>query len=414
MGRAENRRAWALEVVDILVEAGHEAVWAGGCVRDLLLGRDPDDFDIATDAPPERVREVFGYRRTFAVGESFGVILVRGARGQEPIEVATFRAEGPYLDGRHPESVRFATREEDARRRDFTINGLFMDPRSGEVFDHVGGQADLRRRLVRAIGDPRDRIAEDKLRMLRAIRFAAALGFAMDPATGNAISEHASEIDVVSAERVAGELKKMLLPGSRCAAIDLAIETGLLLAILPEVGDATDDGAGERVRDRIGRLEGEAGPMVALACVLADVPDPTSSCRGLRLSNQETDLVTWLITHRDSLGDARQQPRSRLFPVLADDRSSALLSFVGAVGDAGWNSDVDWCRQALERLEPGELNPRPLITGDDLVSVGLSPGPLFKTLLDSVRNAQLDEVVTDRDQAMALVREIRTRQDEAD
>ena len=205
-GPAHQPRAFALEVVETLIEAGHEAVWAGGCVRDLLMGREPGDFDIATDARPDQVRKVFGRARSFAVGASFGVVLVRDRDGREdPVEVATFRTEGAYADGRHPDAVQFATRQDDARRRDFTINGMFMDPRTGDVFDDVGGRQDIERGLVRAIGEPEARINEDKLRMLRAIRFTASLEFALDPATAEAIASHAEEISVVSAERIADE-----------------------------------------------------------------------------------------------------------------------------------------------------------------------------------------------------------------
>ena len=193
MGPAHQPRAFALEVVETLIEAGHEAVWAGGCVRDLLMGREPGDFDIATDALPDQVREVFGRGRSFSVGASFGVVLVRDRDGREgPVEVATFRTEGAYADGRHPDAVQFATRQDDARRRDFTINGMFMDPRTGEVFDDVGGRQDIERGLVRAIGEPEARINEDKLRMLRAIRFTASLEFALDPATAEAIAAERS------------------------------------------------------------------------------------------------------------------------------------------------------------------------------------------------------------------------------
>jgi tRNA nucleotidyltransferase/poly(A) polymerase len=409
MGRAQDRRAFALDVVETLVEAGHEAVWAGGCVRDLLLdeGHEPDDYDIATDALPERVREVFGRHRTYAVGAAFGVVLVRSnppqppQPPQPPIEVATFRTEGDYADGRHPDSVQFATRQDDARRRDFTINGMFMDPRTGEVFDDVGGRQDLERGVVRAIGDPERRIAEDKLRMLRAIRFTASLGFTLDPATAAAIEAHAEEIVVVSAERIAGEWRRMLGHSSRTVAVSLAIETGLLSAVFPEIPARAQQVAVARIE----RLAEGAEAMVGLAVLLADTPDPSAVCHRLKLSNQETGLVSWLLAHRGRLSDASSQLASDLYPVLAHPSRDALLELVDAIEAADGRSGVDvaWCRELCERVSAAELDPEPLLSGDDLKAVGLSAGPLFKTLLDSVRSAQLNQDIRDRRQALVLV-----------
>ena len=409
MGQAQDRRAFALEVVERLVEAGHEAVWAGGCVRDLLLGGDrvPDDYDIATDAIPERVREIFGRDRTVEVGASFGVILVRVAGPQPPIEVATFRTEGAYGDGRHPDSVQFASRQEDARRRDFTINGMFMDPRTGEVFDDVGGRQDLERGVVRAIGDPEARFAEDKLRMLRAIRFAASLGFTLDPATAAAIAAHAGEILVVSAERIAEEWRRMLGHSTRAVAVRLAIETGLLATVFPEI----PAGASSEAVRRLERLPGTAATMVGLALLLIDVADPRGVCERLKLSNRDTDEVAWLVSAREGLVAAESQRHSQLFPVLAHPSRDGLLDLVDAIEQAAGAASPDgaWCRGLLETVSDEELDPPPLLTGDDLQAVGLSPGPQFKTLLDSIRDAQLDQQVRDRDEALALVQEILSR-----
>ncbi len=208
MPPTDRNREFAGEVVSRLKQAGHQALWAGGCVRDYLLGRVPKDYDVATDARPEEVRQIFGHRRTLAVGASFGVIVVRGPRGVADVEVATFRTEGPYLDGRRPESVTFATPEEDAKRRDFTINGMFFDPLAQQVLDYVGGERDLGAGIVRAIGDPHDRVREDKLRMLRAVRFAANLDFELDPITASAVREMADQLTVVSAERITQEPAK--------------------------------------------------------------------------------------------------------------------------------------------------------------------------------------------------------------
>ena len=409
MGQAEDRRAFAIEVVEALVAAGYEAVWAGGCVRDLLLGdgQVPDDYDIATDATPDQVQEVFGRNRTFAVGASFGVMLVNGRGQQQPIEVATFRTEGAYADGRHPDAVQFATRQDDARRRDFTINGMFMDPLSGEVFDDVGGRQDLDRGVVRAIGDPEARIAEDKLRMLRAIRFTASLGFTLDPATAGAITSHAGEIQVVSAERIAEEWRRMLGHPGRGVAVGLAIETGLLESVFPEVPAGTYTDA----VSRLNRLPGAAGAMVGLAVLLVDTEDPRGVCRRLKLSNRESDEVSWLVGARGRLAGASGMRRSKLFPVLSHPSRDGLLELVDAIGqgDGAPSLDVAWCRELLKSVSDLDLDPPPLLTGDDLKAAGLSPGPLFKTLLQSIRDAQLDQEVRDRDQALNLFHEIRRR-----
>ena len=412
MGPAHQPGAFALEVVETLIEAGHEAVWAGGCVRDLLMGREPGDFDIATDARPDQVRKVFGRARSFAVGASFGVVLVRDRDGREdPVEVATFRTEGAYADGRHPDAVQFATRQDDARRRDFTINGMFMDPRTGEVFDDVGGRQDIERGLVRAIGEPEARINEDKLRMLRAIRFTASLGFALDPATAEAIAAHSQEITVVSAERIADEWRRMLSDTTRAVAVRLAIETGLLASVFPEVPVDGYDAAVER----LGHLPQSATATVALAVLPVDVADPGAMCERLKLSNRETDEVTWLVAARGGLDQAAGQKRSRLFPLLAHPSRDGLFELIDAIerGAAESGDDVAWCRSLLETVGSEELDPPPLVKGEDLIAVGLRPGPLFKTLLGSVRDAQLDGDVRDRDEALAWVHEIR-RENEPD
>src|SRR5437762_5960893 len=207
---AQLARQFAVDVVRRLRESGHQSLWAGGCVRDQLMGQLPKDYDVATDAVPDRVRDVFGRRRTLAIGASFGVITVLGPEGAGQIDVATFRRDADYSDGRHPDAVTFSDAEHDAQRRDFTINGLFYDPLAEQVIDYVAGQDDLQRRVIRAIGEPLRRIAEDKLRMLRAVRFAARFDFALDEATRAAIVQQAHELIIVSAERVAAELRMNL------------------------------------------------------------------------------------------------------------------------------------------------------------------------------------------------------------
>src|SRR5262245_29980401 len=234
MPDSQRQREFALEIAQKLRTAGFEALWAGGCVRDQLLGITPKDSDVATSAKPDEIRDLFGRRRTLPIGASFGVIMVLGPRDAGQIEVATFRKDAAYSDGRHPDAVTFSDAEHDAQRRDFTINGLFFDPLAEQVIDYVGGQQDLARRVIRAIGDPLARIAEDKLRMLRAARFAARFDFALDAGTLAAIRQQAAELVIVSAERVAAELRLILTHASRAAGVQLLADTNLLEVVLPE------------------------------------------------------------------------------------------------------------------------------------------------------------------------------------
>jgi len=228
-------REFAVSVVKKLHEAGFQALWAGGCVRDQRLGRTPKDYDVATSATPDQIRDLFGRRRTLAIGAAFGVITVLGGKQAGQIEVATFRRDDDYSDGRHPDGVTFSSAEEDAQRRDFTINGLFHNPLTGQDIDYVNGSDDLQAKMIRAIGNPHERLAEDKLRMLRAVRFAATFDFTIEENTFAALHEHAHELTVVSAERISEEMRRMLVHSSRRTAVELLAVTRLLDRILPEV-----------------------------------------------------------------------------------------------------------------------------------------------------------------------------------
>jgi poly(A) polymerase len=219
-------RDFALDIVRRLRQAGFQALWAGGCVRDQLLNLPPKDYDVATDATPEQIRSIFGRRRTLAIGQSFGVIVVLGPKSAGQVDVATFRQDAAYSDGRHPDSVTFSSAPEDAERRDFTINGLFYDPLAEQVIDYVGGQQDIERRLIRAIGDPFQRFAEDKLRMLRAVRFATVFGFQIEAATLDAIRQLSRQLVIVSAERIAAELRRILQAAWAAAGIELLDQSG--------------------------------------------------------------------------------------------------------------------------------------------------------------------------------------------
>ncbi len=421
MTATDVNRDFAAEVVDRLKEAGFQALWAGGCVRDFLLGRTPKDYDVATNARPEEVRQLFGHRRTLAVGASFGVIVVRGPRGVLDVEVATFRTEGPYLDGRRPESVAFTTAEEDAKRRDFTINGMFFDPIDQKVLDYVGGEHDLGAGIVRAIGDPHDRVREDKLRMLRAVRFAANLDFELDPVTAQAIREMSAQLIVVSAERIAQELKRMLTNEHRSRSMRLAQEVGLLGVIFPELqpilpasrGDSPALPEWERTLRRLHLLEDPAFEL-ACAALWLDLPNLESlpataleMANRLRLSNQETDHITWLLEHREALAEASEIPLCRLKRVLADPLHNDLLKLMRVdriTSDRDLNP-VLFCEEYLRTTPAEEIDPPPLLTGKDLINQGLKPGPAFKEHLTALRDAQLNNEIHTPSEALALLKE---------
>jgi poly(A) polymerase len=391
-------REFATDVVRRLRAAGHQALWAGGCVRDQLLGLEPHDYDVATDARPDAVQGLF--RRTIAVGASFGVIEVLGPKPLR-VQVATFRSDDVYEDGRRPKSVTFSSPEEDARRRDFTINGLFFDPIDERVIDYVGGEADLRAGVVRAIGDPSLRFAEDKLRLLRAVRFAARFQFKIEPATATAIRSMADQITVVSAERTAEELRKMLTDPHREAGMRLLEDIGLARVIFPELAPQSS-----------WALLAELGEPVSfplgLAAVAHSVGPNTAGtiAERLRLSNAEKDRIVWLVRRQDALIDAPHLRNSILKPILAHAGIWDLLALHRALARMTGASEtpVEFCEQCLRDWPPDIIDPAPLITGDDLRDLGLTPGPEFKKLLDAVRGAQLDEEIATRDEALGLVR----------
>jgi poly(A) polymerase len=420
----------ALAVVRRLREAGHVAYFAGGCVRDTLLGHKPKDFDVATDAPPQRVRGLFG--NTQAVGAAFGVILVRIGRSQ--IEVATFRHDGKYLDGRRPSEVQFTTAEEDAKRRDFTINGLFLDPlKPGtpdqQVIDYVGGREDLRARVVRAIGEPEARFEEDHLRLLRAIRFASRFGFDIEPRTAEAIRNSADQLARISPERVGEELRVMLTPPTRVRAWVLLGQYGLksvIFRFLDIPGLAADPMNGQdRFFDSL--APGRPVPFgLALAVAslehawwrlpsasdirpLLDRPMVLRMTKALRqslkISNEESEQM--------------QQTLEGLAPLLGDEppavctlkrflaRAAAPLSreLLAALEGIIDSRRFEWLQDRLTQLEQTDYAPPPLITGDDLTAAGLSPGPVFKKVLDRAYDEQLEGRLTTKAQALSAALE---------
>jgi poly(A) polymerase len=407
MPAPSTQRDFALAVLTQLRDAGHEALWAGGCVRDQLLGRTPKDYDVATNARPETVRELFGKRRTLAIGASFGVISVLGAKPLAPIEVATFRSDGAYVDGRRPTSVEFTTAEEDAQRRDFTINGLFYDPLADQVVDYVGGVADLRAGIVRAIGDPRRRFEEDKLRLLRAVRFSATYGFTLERETFAAVREMAPRVTSVSGERIGAELRRMLVHRTRGHSVSLLIETGLLRAIAPELADRAgeDAAAWSASLDRLGRLVEDAEFSAALSAMLfglASEADARALGRRVRLSNRDTERTAWILRHLPTISRAAELPWPRLQRVLADEGRNALLA-VAAAELPPDHAGLVRCRAAL--AQPSDAwNPPPLVTGDDLLAAGLKPGRRFAELLNHLRDKQLDGELTTPAAAIAAAR----------
>jgi tRNA nucleotidyltransferase/poly(A) polymerase len=411
----ERARQFANHVVERLRTAGFQAFWAGGCVRDELLGRIPADYDVATSAKPDEVREVFGRRRTLAVGAAFGVITVLGPKDSGQIEVATFRTDEAYTDGRHPAGVRFSSPQEDAQRRDFTINGLFLDPLSGEVHDYVGGREDLKAGVVRAIGVPAMRFGEDHLRMLRAIRFAAAFGFALDGETRAAIEKMTHLVTTVSPERIAAELRAMVSRPGRRRALELLDETGLAREVLPEVAPADGDDSARASWQQAARIIDaldEPDLSTALAAIFETAGDERlrHAAHKLRLSNREVKLACWLVDAVATLGNATAEelaarPWSQVQPLLAHDDAFLLADLLRARADCGRGNPeaAAWVTGQASRPK-AELDPPPLVTGSDLMAAGIPEGRAVGAALAALRAKQLDGEITSREAAIEWVR----------
>lgn len=415
----EKQRRFALEVVAALRRAGYQAYWAGGCVRDELLGRTPKDYDVATNALPDEIRRVFRHRKTLAVGAAFGVITIVGRPGEGQIEVATFRRDDTYSDGRHPDKVHFSTAEEDAKRRDFTINGLFLDPIENRVIDYVGGQEDLRKGIIRAIGNPRERFTEDKLRMLRAVRFAAEFGFSIDPQTFDAIKEMAPQIVQVSAERIAAELEKCLTGSGRRLAAELLVATGLLGAIIPELARAIVHSPGVWT-ENLAVAEKLIQPTFALALAVLYwrliTPEQSEHiARRLRLSNEVRLSSSWLLRVRHMLTEAPHRPWSEVHPVASSPHAGELLRWGEALAAAGSLDPgvLQWWREKLS--QPRELwDPPPLVSGDDLQALGIPPGPVYRKILGEIRRRQLDGELNTKAEAVDFARRLAGLGDESE
>jgi poly(A) polymerase len=429
----------ANSICEKLRGSGHQALLAGGCVRDILLGREPADYDVATDATPDEVMALFP--DSVGVGAQFGVVAVQ--RDGMKVEVATFRADAGYSDGRHPDAVVFArTPKEDVQRRDFTINGLLMRHDTGDVLDFVGGQEDLRAGIVRAIGEPERRIREDKLRLLRAVRFAARFDFAIEPATFDAIRRHARDITQVSAERVRDELTKLLTEGAARRGFELLDETGLLREVLAEI--AAMKGVEQppqfhpegdvwiHTRMMIEQLPAGTSPTLAWGVLLHDVGKPPTFksaletgdrirfdghvdvgvqmareiARRLRFSNEDTEQIVALVANHMRFKDVEHMRASTLkrFVRLPRFEEHLELHRLDCLSSHGRLESYGFVNRILAETPPEQIRPVRLLTGGDLQEMGYRPGPLFSEILGAVEDAQLEGQLKSFEEAREFVR----------
>ena len=426
-------REAATGVVRLLRQNGHEAFFAGGCVRDLLIGKSPHDYDVATSATPEQICSLFP--RTIPVGAQFGVILVRA--GGHEVQVATFRSDGAYIDGRRPESVSFTSAEEDAKRRDFTINGLFFDPDSEEIVDYVGGREDLAQGILRAIGDPARRFQEDRLRLLRAVRFSASLGFPVEAETWKALCDGQATVLQVSAERIREELLRMFTAESRVRAFDLLDESGLLATIFPEIevlkgceqppefhpeGDVF-----VHTRLMLQLLRPEVSVPLVLSVLFHDLGKPGTLTidetgrrrfnghekvsaeltekilHRLRSPNQEIEDTVEIVRNHMAFKDVQNMRTAKVKRLLAKPTFSDELELhrVDCLGSHGLLDNYEFLVVKQEEFSKEPLIPPPLVTGHDLIQLGWKPGPDFRKALDAVQNAQLEGTLHSKEQALA-------------
>lgn len=395
-------KSMALWVVRTLREAGHEALFAGGCVRDMLLGRRCHDFDVATDASPHQVKALFNH--VLLIGAKFGVAMV--IRNRRKVEVTTFRSDLSYTDGRHPDGVRFSTAREDAQRRDFTINGMFFDPIAGQVIDYVGGQEDLKRGVLRTIGAPRDRFGEDYLRMMRAVRFAVRLNFALDAATAAAVKEYADRITSISGERIFDELSKMVALESAPHALELLERLGLARQVLPEMFTSAD--LWPQAMARVSAVAKRKDAVLSLGALLMDLSPRavTAIVRRWGGSNDLRDALCFFAEHRDGWRGAAEIPLAD-FKRLMWQRNFAALKRLWAVREK-LSTGQSACRRrisARERsIDPAQVRPTPFVSGADLKTLGLSESPALGGILRELYDAQLNEVLTSHKEAMAAAK----------
>ena len=438
-------REFAEQICNTLRAAGYQAYLVGGCVRDILLHREPADYDVATDATPERVEQIFP--NSLTVGAQFGVVVVttethEGTRVQ--VEVATFRSDVGYSDGRHPDAVVYAkSAEEDVQRRDFTINGLLLDPQTNEVLDYVGGRDDLRAGIIRAIGHAEERFREDKLRMLRAVRFAARFGYTIEPGTLRAIQKLAPEVMQVSAERVRDELTKLLTEGAARRGFELLDETGLLPQVLPEISRMKgveqppqfhpEGDVWIHTRMMLEGLKPGCSPTLAWGVLLHDVGKPPTFtpptgpngrirfdrhvevgtrmaeeiCGRLRFSNADTEQVAALVANHLRFKDVPQMKPATLKRFARLDRFDEHLELhrLDCMSSHRNLENYEFMRRFLAETPPEEVHPARLLTGDDLIGLGLKPGPRFKEILETAEDAQLDGKIATHDEAVRWAKE---------
>ncbi len=434
---SDGKELKAFDVIERLRQAGFKAYLAGGCVRDRILGVAAIDHDIATDARPEVVQKLFD--NTVAVGARFGVIMV--IHGDDYFEVATFRADAPYHDGRRPSAVHFGTIEEDARRRDFTIGGMYYDPATDRVIDLVGGRRDLRAGIIRAIGNPSERFEEDHLRILRAVRFAARLGFRIDSDTWEAMKKSVPSIARIAAERIGEEHVRVLTEGGAARGLDLLIESGLARIVLPEVLPLADcpqpanyhpEGDVYRhTRLMLSMLPRGCAETLAFGVLFHDIAKPqslaidgdgkmtyyghteqgadvaTATLQRFRRSRAVQERVAYLVRYHLRMTMAPRMRRATLKRMLAEDGFEELLelSRIDALASNSYLGFYHFCRRAMLQMGSAEIHPPRLIGGNDLIQLGFQPGPEFKQILREVEDLHLDGELTSRDEAIRYVRE---------
>ena len=430
----------AVDVVEKLQNAGHQAVFAGGCVRDMLLGVEPKDIDIATSASPDQVEGLF--EKTVAVGKSFGVIRV--LHDDYEFEVATFRKDSKEGDGRRPESVEFSSIQEDAKRRDLTINSIFLDPINDKILDFVGGQEDLKRKIIRMVGNPHERIEEDKLRMLRVIRFASRFGWRVEAVTHNAVIKHASEINVVSKERIADELGKMFSHEKAHVAFRMMLEHDLWTHVLPQVGELVNckqdpkwhpEGDVFTHTELMLRNAGKNlvnNKVLAWAIILHDIGKPATFAinehgritahghaevgskmareilENLRFDSKTLEQIVWLVDNHMRMFDVQKMKQATRMKLIANENFDNLLELhrLDCVSSNGNLETFEFIKHVRESTPLSQIKPERLVDGNDLIALGLKPGIQFREILEQIADLQREGKVTDRAQALEKVKEI--------
>ncbi len=430
-------KAAAYATINRLCEGGHTAYFAGGCVRDILIGIEPKDYDIATSATPDEIQAIFPHSND--IGAHFGVILVQ-ADGF-PFEIATFRHDGSYQDGRHPEQVTFTNAEEDAARRDFTINGLFQKPNNDEIIDYVEGIQDIEAKQLRAIGNPSKRFQEDALRLMRAIRFATSLNFTIEPTTWTAICEHADLLAQISAERIRDEFNLIITSANRAHGLDLLTESGLMRHIIPEIYDLIgceqppqwhpEGDVYTHTRIMLEMLASEPTKELALAVLLHDIGKPATYsydegddrirfnghdrvgsemaqtiCQRLKYSKQTTDDVCAMVANHMNFMNVQNMRTAKVKRFMARTTFELEMELhrVDCASSNGFTENYDFLRSKEQEFAAQPLIPPPLINGNDLIAMGMSPGPEFSEILTQIQTAQLEETINSREQALDYAR----------